>query len=320
MTEVQSSAAVTTGRGPVPRTTLRHWGSLFGNTPGNVDTLASPVEVTLPGTVAQIGTSNSTEYALLTDGSLYAWGLGSQGELGDGSLRNSLNVPVRVRFPAGVRIASIPADAMPFDTGLAIDTNGNVWGWGNNGGGELCLGNSRLYTTPVRLPLADVTVVAGASTHALYDSAGTVYACGQNLDGDLGDGSWHNTTRPAAVTRFDGRQVVKLAASFANSGALLSNGKYFDWGYNRAGQLGSRNLGGESRPIRFHAPAGVRYKSLATGSATSYAVSSTGNVCAWGVSYEGQLGDGFLSTTLTPVLIATGASGISSTANNVLIK
>ena len=380
VTEVQSSAAVATpsatGPAPVTRTTLRHWGSLFGNTPGNVDTLASPVDVTLPGTVAQIGTSNSTDYALLTDGSLYAWGLGSQGELGDGRLRNSLNAPVRVRFPAGVRIASIPADAMPFDTGLAVDTNGNVWGWGNNGGGELCLGNSKLYTTPVRLPLADVTAVAGASTHALYDSAGTVYACGQNLDGDLGDGSWHNTRRPVAVTRFDGHHVVKLVASFANSGALLSNGKYFDWGFNgagqlgdgtrgkasdvpvrvrlrhpvvrvaqggsiwnngqtlvklsdgslwawgnnRAGQLGHGDPGGESLPVRFHAPAGVRYKSLATGSATSYAVSSTGNVYAWGVSYEGQLGDGFLNTTLTPVLIATGANGISSTANNVLIK
>jgi alpha-tubulin suppressor-like RCC1 family protein len=376
VTEVQSSAAVVAGRGPVPRTTLRHWGSLFGNTPGNVDTLASPVEVTLPGTVAQIGTSNSTDYALLTDGSLYAWGLGSQGELGDGSLRNSLNVPVRVRFPAGVRIASIPVDAMPFDTGLAVDTNGHVWGWGNNGGGELCLGNSKLYRTPVRLPLTDVTAVAGASTHALFDSAGTVYACGQNLDGDLGDGSWRSTRTPVAVTKFDGRDVVKLVASFANSGALLANGKYYDWGYNgagqlgdgitgkasdvpvrvhlphpvvkvaqggsiwnngqtlaklsngslwawgnnRAGQLGDGRLHRRSLPVRFYAPAGVRYRSLSTGSATSYAVSSKGNVYAWGVSYEGQLGDGFLTTTLTPVLIATGVSAISATANNVLIK
>ena len=42
-----------------------------------------------------------------------------------------------------MKIASIPTDAMPFDTGLAVDTNGHVWGWGNNGGGELCLGNTR---------------------------------------------------------------------------------------------------------------------------------------------------------------------------------
>lgn len=49
-------------------------------------------------------------------------------------------------------------------------------------------------------------------------------------------------------------------------------------------------------------------------------MSSTGNVYAWGVSYEGQLGDGYLSIAMTPVMIASGATAISSTANNVLIK
>jgi alpha-tubulin suppressor-like RCC1 family protein len=357
-------------------TTLRHWGSFFGNTDGNVDTLASPASVTLPGTVAQIGTSNSTEYALLTNGRLYAWGLGTQGELGDGRLDNSVATPVRVHFPAGVAIASIPADAMPFDTGLAVDTRGHVWGWGNNGGGELCRGNTKLYTTPVRLPLSHVTAVAGASTHGLYDSAGTVYACGQNIDGDLGDGSWRNSTRPVRVARLHGRHVVKLVAAFANSGALLADGKYFDWGFNRAGQLGdgmpghacdvpvrvhlrhavaqvaqggsiwdngqtlvkltdgslwswgndragqlgNGKLGMSPVPARFHAPAGVTYQRLATGSATSYGVSTTGQVYAWGASYEGQLGDGHLTSALTPVQIAVRATFISSTANNVLIR
>jgi hypothetical protein len=49
-------------------------GSFFGGTPGNPDIEKSPVTVTLtvtvPGTVAEVGTSNSTEYALLTNGSL----------------------------------------------------------------------------------------------------------------------------------------------------------------------------------------------------------------------------------------------------------
>jgi alpha-tubulin suppressor-like RCC1 family protein len=382
VTAVQSSAAVATPlttpalADPATSTTLQHWGSFFGNTPGNVDTLASPVNVALPGTVAEIGTSNSTEYALLTDGSLFAWGLGTQGELGDGRLENSFSTPVQVQFPAGIKIASIPTDAMPFDTGLAVDTNGNVWGWGDNGGGELCLGKKQLYASPVQLPLSRVTAVAGASTHALYDAGGTVYACGENLDGDLGDGSWRNSTTPAAVTRLSGLPVVKLVAAFADSGALLANGKYFDWGYNGAGQLGdgkagrasdvpvrvrlraavsqvaqggsiwnngqtlvlladgslwswgndrAGQLGNGSRtmaslPVHFHAPAGVTYQSLATGSATSYAVSSSGNVYAWGVGYEGQLGDGYLDPVLSPVQIASGATAISSTANNVLIK
>ena len=130
--------------------TVQHWGSFFGGAKGNFDIEKSPVTVTLPGTVAEVGTSNSTEYALLTSGSLYAWGLGTQGQLGDGLRVNSFTSPVRVHFPAGVKIASIPGDVMPYDTGLAVDTRGNVWGWGDNGGGELCLGNTTEYTHPGR--------------------------------------------------------------------------------------------------------------------------------------------------------------------------
>jgi alpha-tubulin suppressor-like RCC1 family protein len=356
--------------------TVRHWGSFFGGTEGNFDIEKSPVTVTVPGTVAEVGTSNSTEYALLTNGSLYAWGLGTQGQLGVGGRADSFIRPVRVRFPAGVRIASIPADVMPYDTGLAVDTKGNVWGWGDNGGGELCLGNARIHHTPVKLPFTGVTALAGASNHALYDAHGTVYACGQNVDGDLGDGSRHNSTVPVRVKRLHGSPVTTLVASFANSGALLSDGRYFDWGFDgtgqlgdgkvhrssdvpvrvhlrrpvmrvaqggsiwdngqtlvklsngslwawgndRAAQLGDETTAMEARPVRIHAPAGVVYRSLATGSATSYAVSTTGQVYAWGVAHVGQVGDGHTSTAATAVVVATGATSISATANNVVIS
>jgi alpha-tubulin suppressor-like RCC1 family protein len=336
----------------------------------------SPVAVTLPGTVAEVGTSNSTEYALLTDGSLYAWGMGNEGQLGNGSTANSFTTPVRVRFPPGVQVASIPSDAMPYDTALAVDTEGRVWGWGQNGGGELCLGSARAYTTPVELPFFHVTALAGASNHAMYDAAGTVYACGQNFNGVLGDGSRRDTTTPRKVVGLNGSKVTMLVASFANSGALLSDGEYLDWGYDADGQLGDGHIGRSSdvpvrvhlpgavtqvaeggsiwgngqtlvmlsnrslwawgadfngqlgdgtiglqrSPVRFYPPAGVTYKSLATGSATSYAVSVTGQVYAWGVGFSGQLGAGTTLTTTTPVQVASGATMISSTANNVVIS
>ena len=239
--------------GPRTTSTVRHWGSFFGGTEGNFDIEKSPVTVTVPGRVAEVGTSNSTEYALLTNGSLYAWGLGTQGQLGDGRSANSFARPVRVRFPAGVRIASIPADVMPYDSGLAVDTRGNVWGWGGNGGGEFCLGTTRKYRTPVKLPFTRVSALAGASNHALYDAHGTVYACGQNVNGDLGDGRWDNSTIPVKVKRLDGSPVTTLVASFANSGALLSNGHYFDWGFDRTGQLGDGSVHRSSDvPVRVH--------------------------------------------------------------------
>ena len=77
--------------------TVEHWGSFFGGRAGNFDTQTSPVAMTVPGPVAEVGTSNSTEYALLKDGSLYAWGLGTQGQLGDGRTEDSFAKPVRVR-------------------------------------------------------------------------------------------------------------------------------------------------------------------------------------------------------------------------------
>jgi alpha-tubulin suppressor-like RCC1 family protein len=352
-----------------------HWGTFFGTTGGLQDTVTSPATVTLPGTVAEVGTSNSTQYALLTDGSLYAWGLGNVGQLGDGGTQNSFSTPVRVLFPAGVKIAWIPTDAMPYDTGLAVDTTGHVWGWGDNGYGDLCLGTSTSHLTPVRLPFGLVSAVTGASNHALYDSNGTVYACGQNLDGDLGDGSTAATTRPARVAGMPGYAVTTLVASFANSGALLADGQYYDWGYNAAGQLGDGRIGPSSdvpvpvslprpvrqvalggslwnngqtlvvlangaiwawgndefcqlgtgefgeqaSPVRVYPPAGVSYQSLATGSGTAYAISTAGDVYAWGVSYVGQVGNGRTQIVCTPVQIASHAAQISSTADDAVI-
>ncbi|HEY3734228.1 MAG TPA: hypothetical protein VGL63_09965 [Streptosporangiaceae bacterium] len=362
---------------PQPAGQAEHWGAFFGDqNPADIDKNKVPVSIALPGPIAQIGTSNSTEYALLTDGTLYAWGQGTNGELGNGGTQNSFTTAVQVQFPPGVQIASIPTDVMPFDTGLAVDTAGNVWGWGLNKGGELCLGNSREFTTPVQLPLTDVTTLAGANGHALYDAGGTVFACGTNFDGELGDGSTATSKIPVAVQQLDGQQVTALVASFNNSGALLADGTYLDWGFDGGGQLGNGTAGqsstvpvqvplplpvtqvaqggsdptnghtlvmlsdgslrswgddsfcqlgdkqttAEASAVRFLPPRGVTYQTLATGGRTSYAISVTGDVYAWGGSNQGQVGDGLRHTQKNPVLVLSGATLISSTASNVAVS
>lgn len=362
----------------VPAAQADHWGFFFGDhPPGNEDVRRTPTAIRLPGTVAEVGSSNSTEYALLTNGTLWAWGQGGDGELGNGSTSDSFGTAVQVRFPSGVRIASIPTDAMPFDTGLAVDTHGNAWGWGINHGGSLCLGNAQPHDVPVRLPLTDVTALAGADGHAVYDSGGRVVSCGSNPYGVLGDGTGRSSETPVPVTGLGGQPVRALVSSWNNAGALLADGEYFDWGYDNQGQLGDGTIGRSSAvpvrvrlpgpaqvtqvaeggstpdngqtlvmlsdgslfawgddsfsqlgdgqtgvrpsPVAIRPPAGVRYAVLASGGGTSYALTTAGDVYAWGANKAGQVGDGSSRTAVIPVRVDSGATVISSTAGNVVV-
>jgi len=358
--------------------TIKHWGAYFGGPilPLPYDLQRSPVRLDLPGRITEIATSNSTQYALLANGSVYAWGLGNRGQLGDGSTESSFTRPVRVRFPAGVKIASIPIDVMPYNTGLALDTTGHVWGWGYNNFGELCLGNRTEYNTPVQLPLRRVTLLSGAGGHSLFYSGGKVYACGNNTYGELGDGSRRSSHVPVPVVNLGSGKVTSLVSAFADSGAVMANGTYYDWGYNGQGQvgngvpgrsvlspyrvplpaavsqlaqggslqgngqtitllasgalfawgaggdyqLGTTTTANQSSPIQIFAPAGVRYRLLATSGATSYAVSTTGNVYAWGANLVGQVGNGGIRNARYPVKVASRATSISATAADVMIS
>jgi len=367
--------AVVSATGASASAGIEHWGAFLTAGRPPADVRLTPVPLRFPAPVAEIGTSNSSQYALLANGSLYAWGFGTKGQLGNGLTRNSFTRPVRVRFPAGVKIASIPIDVMPYDTALAVDRSGHVWGWGGNQFGELCLRNHRMHTTPVRLPFAGITALAGAGGHALYEAHGKVWACGNNSAGELGDGTMKSSATPVPVIGLGSARVTVLVAAFANSGALLANGRFLDWGFDGEGQLGIGTTGQPSAvpvrvplpgrvrlvteggsvpgngqtlcmltsgalyawgagadyqlgagktanapfPVRFHPPAGVSYRLLATGGATSYAVSASGRVYAWGANALGEVGDGGRKAAVKPVLVATGATSVSATAADVMI-
>ncbi len=274
--------------------TVDHWGSFLG--PGGHDTKLHSVAMTVPGRVIQVGTSNSTDYALLADGRLYAWGQGTHGQLGDGGRHNSFARAVRVRFPAGVKIKSIPIDVMPFDSALAIDTTGHLWGWGFNFGGELCRGNTKTYTRPVRLPFAQVTAVAGAAEHVIYDARDKLYACGTNAFGELGDGSFASSTVPVRVKHLSGRQVTALVASYGNAGALLANGHYYDWGLDSRGQLGNGTVGQSADlPVKVSLPGRVTQASLGGSlgnNGQTLVKLANGELFSWGCDKYGQLGNG----------------------------
>jgi alpha-tubulin suppressor-like RCC1 family protein len=281
--------------------------------------LDKPTVVTgISGKVVQIATSNSDGYALTSNGTVWAWGVGSYGELGNGKTPAYDTTAVQVDFPAGIKVSSL-ANPMPFDGALAIDTNGHVWGWGLNGAGDLCL-SGLTETRPRQIALSDVTLATGARTHSLFDSSGRVYACGDGEGGVLGDGSTTSSSKPVGIVGLPTNEnVTSLTSSWEGSGALLANGTYYDWGYNSSGQLGNGNRTNSDVPVQVKLADPVRQVFQGGSGAKngqSIAILLNGSVWAWGDNRQGQLGDGSRTSSDVPVRVEVPAGVMFSKVNS----
>jgi alpha-tubulin suppressor-like RCC1 family protein len=281
--------------------------------------LGTPAAVSgISGDIVQIATSNSDGYALTSTGEVWAWGVASYGELGDGQTAPYDTRAVQVDFPAGVTIVAL-ANPMPFDGALAIDSHGHAWGWGLNATGDLCL-SGLLQLRPARLPLSDVTLATGARTHSLFYSGGKVYACGSGDADELGNGSTASSQTPTPVVGLPRTaSVTALTSSWEGSGALLSTGAYYNWGYNAAGQLGDGSTANSSVPVQVKLPAPVRQVSQGgSGPANgqTVAILANGSVWTWGNNQHGQLGDGSRANSDVPVRVNVPARTTYVTVNS----
>lgn len=295
-------------------TPLYRWGMFARDKQDESTTPAAVAGV--KGRIVQIATSNSDTYALTSDGTVWALGAGSYGELGNGTTAQDVTRAVKVSFPAGVKITALP-NPMPYDAALAIDSRGHAWTWGFDLSGDLC--QTGLTDLPELRPrlvpgLSDVTLATGARGHSLFDSHGKVYACGSGVDGVLGDGSTASSSKPVAVTGLPATaRVTALTSSWNGSGALLSNGAYYDWGYNAAGQLGDGTTANSDVPVHVKLPAPVRQVSqggsLADNGQT-LAMLADNSLWTWGANRAGQLGDGTTARSDVPVRVHVPA-GVS---------
>jgi alpha-tubulin suppressor-like RCC1 family protein len=270
------------------------WGTYSWGTSLTMPVGDTPTAIAVPsGHVTQVAASNSAAYALTSGGAVYAWGDNTFGEFGNGTTGPGGLSPEMVDFPAGVTIAALAPDTSPFSSAVAIDTTGHAWVWGF-AGASACQGaaTQSKYLTPVEVPLSNVTQAAGALSHALYLSNGTLYACGRSEYGDLGDGSTMTKDVPVKV-RVPGR-VQWIGASWHDSAALTSRG-YFDWGYNAAGQLGDGTTTDSDLPVRIELPSPVKMAAIGgseSDNGQTILLLKDGQVMVWGNGTYGQLGNG----------------------------
>jgi alpha-tubulin suppressor-like RCC1 family protein len=182
------------------------------------------------------------------------------------------------------------ATTASFTDGPEVSTT--LSAWGNNYFGQLgdgTYGNNR--TTPAEvsdLHGAEVKAIAGGQGHTLaLNSDGTVWAWGYNFDGQLGDGTKANSTRPVRVGKL-GRVQAIAAGAFFNQ-ALKEDGTVWAWGSNTSGQdnelsgqLGDDAITSSNRPVEVGDLGGV--EAIAAGSSHSLALKEDGTVWAWGAN------------------------------------
>ena len=208
------------------------------------------------------------------------WGLNSSGEIGNDSttLRSS---PVTIHVLGGVRIAQVSAG---FGFSLAVDTDGQVWAWGNNGQGRLGDGTATERHSPIKLAgISNVAAVAAGSDHSLaLTRDGQVWAWGDNSRGQLGDGTTTIRTTPGHVAALTGT-FVKIATGNEHSLALRSDGTVWAWGNNFNKQLGDGTTTDRHLPVQVQGlPAGIQGIDAGTGS--SAATDGTQAIWAWGTA------------------------------------
>jgi alpha-tubulin suppressor-like RCC1 family protein len=248
----------------------------------------------------------------------WVWGENAQGELGNFSNQDS-NRPITTSLglPAGVSLTRLSGGNNAPLSGahtLALDRNGNVWGWGHNpfgqvGNGETSsvpvFGPAKVCATAPALPctefLSNVTAIAAGGRHSLaVDIHSNVWAWGDNTLSQLGSNVGTRSALPvrnnalfAQLHQLPGPPSVKsVAAGAVHSLALDSRGVVWAWGNNSFGQLG---LGTSSSTELFALaldtfPAGTVITAIATGTYHSLALDNAGNVWAWGQNTNGQLG------------------------------
>lgn len=142
---------------------------------------------------------------------------------------------------------------------------------------------------------------------------GSVWLWGNNLDGQLGNGSFDYDPHPVP-SKIDGLDnAVAITGGSSHSVVLTSDGTVWSWGNNMFGQLGNGTFTQKnSSPAPISSLTGVI--AISSGGYSTLALKSDGTVWSWGNNYYGQLGDGTAISKNTPVNV-TGLSEIISIAS-----
>jgi alpha-tubulin suppressor-like RCC1 family protein len=173
------------------------------------------------------------------DGSLWAMGDNTYGQLGAGAF-------AKTNRPVLAVTNTVTAIAAGYQHSLFLKNDGSLWGMGLNTSGQL--GDGTLINTnrPEMIVSSNVTAIAAGQYHSLFlKRDGSLWAMGLNNVGQLGDGTFNNTNRPEMIVS---NNVVAVAGGQNHSLFVKRDGSLWVMGDNTFGQFGDGTYNPTNRP------------------------------------------------------------------------
>jgi alpha-tubulin suppressor-like RCC1 family protein len=267
----------------------------------------------LASPVIAIAAAARISFAIKDDGTLWAWGSSTKGQLGDGST---------VSLPYSLSPKKIGSDFIAVSAGvghsLGLKNDGTLRAWGDNTFGQL--GDGTTTTSYVPKPIDSgstyTAVSAGYNFSLALKNDGTLWAWGDNTYGQLGDGTTTPSHVPIPID--SGSTYTAISAGTAHSLALKSDGTLWAWGDNTYGELGDNSTTASHTPKQIDSG----YAAIAAGYLYSLAIKLDGTLMAWGNNDQVNLGTGSSGDKHVPTQIDSGfwpvAGAISASKFSVL--
>ncbi|XP_055518701.1 probable E3 ubiquitin-protein ligase HERC1 isoform X3 [Leucoraja erinacea] len=224
-------------------------------------------------------------FVIASDGSVRACGKGSYGRLGLGDSNNQSTLK-KLTFEPHRAIKKISSSKGSDGHTLAFTTEGEVFSWGDGDYGKLGHGNSSTQKYPklIQGPLQgkDVVCVSAGYRHsAAVTEDGELYTWGEGDFGRLGHGDSNSRNIPTLVK--DISNVGEVSCGSSHTIALSKDGRTaWSFGGGDNGKLGHGDTNRVYKPKVIEALQGMFIRKVCAGSQSSLALTSTGQVYAWG--------------------------------------
>lgn len=233
-------------------------------------------------------TNGNSMYAIKNDGTLWAWGSNTHGELG-----------INERTPTSARSSPIQIGAdtnwyqlsenLAYASCGAIKTDGTLWTWGNNPFGNLGQNDTINRSSPVQVGAdTDWSQVCIGKTSTALKTDGTIWSWGLGDDGSLGQSTANGVnisspTQVGALTTWASINTREL-----HTKVIKTDGTLWTWGYAANGEQGRNNTIKYSSPVQVGGLTNWAY--VASSGNHVLAVKTDGTLWAWGQNDDGQIG------------------------------